>query len=299
MSGYRAKAMQITSQTQAETNTAFGQRLSLGERLGGVLFVVLLVAALLGACNQAGASTVAQPAATNCVSGQANSLKSGMMTWDGLFSRDWVVNQPQHVTISPDKSLPGGVFQVASQPVSLALGQQVINTPPVFSLHVGDTLAHAPSYPVTLSLPVAGCWKITAQLDNTSSSVFVRADAPPGASACPFSTPSPTVMPGDDFAYGAEPIFWALTPPYPAKAPIYLTLRVTNGYHVASLPLAAVQIADQGQTINFNAAPTQVSSNDSGDFYQTTAPLTLPASGCWLLTAYAGATNGTVVVQVQ
>lgn len=296
MSGHRANTIQGSSQA----NAAQRQRVIRGGRWGAVLFAALLVAALLGACGQSGASNVtAQPAATSCVSGQANSLKSGMMTWSGLFSRSWLVNQAQQVAISPDATLPGGLFQVTSTPVSLALGQQAITTPPAFSLRVGETLARVPSYPVTLSLPIAGCWKITAQLDNASSSIFVRADAPPGASDCPFSTPAPGVTPGDEFAYGADPIFWALTPPYPVNQPIYLTLRVTADLHLASLSLSAVQIANQGQIINFSATPAQISSSDTGAFYQNATPLTLPVSGCWLLSASAGSINGTVVVQAQ
>jgi hypothetical protein len=272
----------------------------LRSRWGAALIAALLVALLLGACGQSGASAATpQPAATSCTKGQANFLKSGMMTWDGLFSTDWTVNQAQQVTITPDQSLQGGLFQVTSEPVSLSLGQQSIAMPPAFSLHVGSTLARAPAYPVTLSLPVAGCWKITAQLDNASSSIFVRADTPSDASACPFSVPSSAATPGDEFIYGADPIFWALTPPYTVNTPIYLTLRVTNNYQVASLPLAAVQIANQGKIINFTAAPTQISSNDSGAFYQNAQPLLFPAAGCWLLSVYAGAANGTVVVQVQ
>ena len=291
MSGHRVHAISVSAYAKTPSRAFYR---------GGALFALLLVALLLGACGQSEASAaIPQPAATSCVNSQANTLKSDMMTWSGLFSTHWVVNQAQQVTITPDQSLPGGLFQVTSEPVSLSLGQQAIDMPPAFSLHVGDTLARAPAYPVTLSLPVAGCWKITAQLENASSSIFVLADAPPNASACPFSVPSPAAMPGDEFVYGAEPIFWALTPPYTMNAPIYLTLRVTNGFQVASLPLAAVQIANQGQIINFTVTPTQISSNESGTFYQNAAPLTLPSAGCWLLTAYAGASNGTVVVQVQ
>lgn len=300
MSGHRVHAIKGSSQAKREARSAFTQRIFLSSKWGAVLIAALLVAALLGACGQGGAgAATAQPAATSCVNGQANTLKSGLMTWSGLFSTNWMVNQAQQVTITPDKSLSGGLFQVTSEPVSLALGQQTIDVPPAFSLHVGDTLARAPAYPVTLSLPVAGCWKITAQLDNALSSIFVRADAPPNASDCPFSVPSAAATPGDEFVYGADPIFWALTPPYAVNTPIYLTLRVTNNYQVTSLPLAAVQIANQGKLINFTAVPTQISSNDSGAFYQNAQPLTLPAAGCWLLTAYAGVSNGTVVVQVQ
>jgi hypothetical protein len=297
MSGHRVQAIQGSSQAKKAASAVQRQQILLRSRWGAVLIAALLVAVLLGACGQSGAT--AQSAATHCVSGQANTLRSGMMTWAGLFSTGWMVNQAQQVTITPDQSLSGGMFQVTSEPVSLSLGQQTIDMPPAFSLHVGGTLARAPAYPVTLSLPVAGCWKITAQLDNASSSIFVRAHAPRGASNCPFSVPSPAASPGDEFVYGADPIFWALTPPYTMNTPIYLTLRVTNNYQVASLPLAAVQIANQGQIINFTATPTQISSNESGTFYQTAQPLVLPASGCWLLSAYAGTTNGTVVVQVQ
>ncbi len=300
MSGHRVYAIHCSSHAKTESSAFYRGRNSCGGRRGGALFALLLVALLLGACGQSGTNAAAaQPAATSCVNSQANTLKSGLMTWSGLFSTHWMVNQAQQVTITPDQSLPGGLFQVTSEPVSLSLGQQAIDMPPAFSLHVGDTLARAPAYPVTLSLPVAGCWKITAQLDNTASSIFVLADAPPDASACPFSVPSSAATPGDEFVYGADPIFWALTPPYMVNTPIYLTLRVTNNYQVTSLPLAAVQIANQGQIINFTAAPTQISSNDSGTFYQNAQPLVLPASGCWLLTVYAGASNGTVVVQVQ
>lgn len=299
MSGYRAKAIQLAVQAKMEARAARMRRVSPGAKWGSILIAALVLAALLGACGGAGASNVAQPAATRCVSGQANTLKSGMITWNGLFSTNWMVNQAQHVTITPDASLPGGLFQVTSTPVSLRLGQQAITTPPAFSLHVGETLARVPSYPVTLSLPIAGCWKITAQLDNASSSIFIRADAPPGASACPFSTPSPEVAPGDEFAYGADPIFWALTPPYAVNQPIYLTLRVTKDFHLASLPLTAVQIANQGKIINFSVVQAQISSSDSGVFYQNAAPLTLPAAGCWLFSASAGSINGTVVIQAQ
>ena len=300
MSGHRVHAIKGSSQAKREASGAFAQRILLSSTWGAVLSAALLAALLLGGCGQSGTNAVTpQPAATSCVNSQANILKNGLMTWSGLFSTHWMVNQAQQVTITPDQSLSGGMFQVTSEPVSLSLGQQAIDIPPAFSLHVGGTLARAPAYPVTLSLPVAGCWKITAQLDNASSSIFVLADALPDASACPFSVPSPAATPGDEFVYGADPIFWALTPPYTVNTPIYLTLRVTNNYQVASLPLAAVQIANQGQVIQFTAAPTQISSNDSGAFYQNAQPLVLPTSGCWLLTVYAGASNGTVVVQVQ
>lgn len=263
-----------------------------------MLLVALVLAVLLSACGQAGVNTAPQPAAMRCVSGQANTLTSGGLTWEGSFAQDWAINQPQQVTILPGKTFAGGMFQLDAQPVSLRLGQQTIDAPPVFSLHVAGTLPKAAQYPVTLSLPVAGCWKLTAQLGGQASSIYMRADAPAGASDCPVSQPSPAVMPGDVFAYGADPIFWDLTPPYSAKTPVSLTLRVTRGYQPSSLPLSAAQLAEHGQTINFSAAHTQISSDDSGAFYQNTPPLALPV-GCWLLTAYAGASNGYVVVQVN
>jgi hypothetical protein len=289
---------QALSQAKAESNAVCGWRALPGSRGGTLLLMALLLAVLLSACGQAGADAGPQPAATRCVSGQANALKSGGLTWDGQFAQDWAINQPQQVTILPDGGFAGGMFQLDAQPVSLRLGQQNIDAPPAFSLHVTGTLPKAAQYPVTLSLPVAGCWKLTAQFAGQTGSIYLRADAPAGASACPVSQPSPAVTPGDVFAYGSDPIFWDLTPPYSAKTPITLTLRVTRGNQPSSLPLTAAQLAEHGQTISFSAAHTQISSDDSGAFYQNTPPLALPA-GCWLLTAYNGGSNGYVVVQVQ
>ena len=263
-----------------------------------MLLVALVMALLLSACGQTSASNTPQPAATRCVSGQANTLTSAGLTWKGQFAQDWAINQPQQVTIVPETTFAGGVFQLDAQPISLRLGQQHIDAPPVFSLHVAGTLPKAAQYPVTLSLPVAGCWRLTARLGGQTSSIFMRAAAPAGGSDCPVSQPSPAVTPGDVFASGADPIFWDLTPPYSAKAPISLTLRVTRGNQPPSLPLTAAQLAEHGQTISFSAAHTQISSDDSGAFYQNTPLLTLSA-GCWLLTAYAGTSNGYVVVQVN
>src|SRR5690242_4940234 len=111
MSGHRVNAIQSSSYVKRAARAAQRQQIVLRSRWGAALIAALLVALLLGACGQSGASAATpQPAATSCTKGQANFLRSGLMTWDGLFSTNWVVNQAQQVTITPDQSLQGGLF---------------------------------------------------------------------------------------------------------------------------------------------------------------------------------------------
>jgi hypothetical protein len=239
-------------------------------------------------------------APTSCASsGQDSPLKSGPATWEGQLANDWTIGQPQQVTITPASGPFNGTLQVSAEPVSLSLGSQALNTPPAIALHFVGQIARGPAYPVTLTLPVAGCWKLTAQLQGKTSSIFIRADAPQGASPCPATVPASGAPPGEAFIYGIDPVYWDINPPLKANVPTSIAVRVTNGYQSPTLSLTAAALADHGQSLTFSADQAQIASNDPGHFYQTTTPLTLPSAGCWLFVAHAGTSDGFIVVPVQ
>ncbi len=282
------------------SNAAFTRRVVIATVAGAVVIAALVATLTFVLRGAPGIGNAAGGSSTTCASGgQSNTLQSGPARWDGQFGSAWTIDQSQQVTITPASGSVGAALQVAAQPLALSLGGQALSAPPAVTLNFTGKLTQGSIYPVTLSLPIAGCWKLSTQLQGKTSSIAVRADAPAGASACPASQPSSAVAPGDVFAYGADPVFWDATPPYMAHAPFLLTLRVTNGYQAPTMPLSAVQLANQGESLAFNAGQAQISSSDTGLFYQTTTPLTLGIPGCWLLVAHAGTSDGFIVVQVS